>query len=95
MKKKAWYDDVDAATLQRIKTYSAFNDAESKNLMVQTMYEYREEEIQDFKGTNHELALENIKAKKIIRKLIDDIKNYSYLDKLEDIEEAEEFLKVD
>lgn len=95
MKKKAWYDDVDAATLQRIKIYSAFNDAESKNLMVQTMYEYREEEIQDFKETNHELALENIKAKKIIRKLIDDIKNYSYLDKLEDIEEAEEFLKVD
>lgn len=95
MKKKAWYDDVDAATLQRIKTYSAFNDAESKNLMVQTMYEYREEEIQDFKETNHELALENIKAKKIIRKLIDDVKNYSYLDKLEDIEEAEEFLKVD
>jgi hypothetical protein len=95
MKKKAWYDDVDAATLQRIKTYSAFNDAESKNLMVQTMYEYREEEIQDFKETNHELALENIKAKKIIRKLIDDVKNYSYLDKLEDIEEAEEFFKVD
>lgn len=95
MKKKAWHDDVDAATLQRIKTYSAFNDAESKNLMVQTMYEYREEEIQDFKETNHELALENIKAKKIIRKLIDDIKNYSYLDKLEDIEEAEKFLKVD
>ena len=81
--------------MQRIKTYSAFNDAESKNLMVQTMYEYREEEIQDFKETNHELALENIKAKKIIRKLIDDVKNYSYLDNLEDIEEAEEFLKVD
>lgn len=37
----------------------------------------------------------NIKAKKIIRKLIDDVKNYSYLDKLEDIEEAEEYLKVD
>ena len=54
-----------------------------------------EKEIQDFKETNHELALENIKAKKIIRKLIDDIKNYSYLDKLEDIEEAEEFLKGD
>lgn len=45
--------------------------------------------------TEQELVLENIKAKKIIRKLIDDIKNYSYLDKLEDIEEAEEFLKVD
>ena len=40
----AWYDDIDTATLQRIKTYSAFNDPESKNLMVQTMYEYRQEE---------------------------------------------------
>ena len=26
----AWYDDIDTATLQRIKTYSAFNDPESK-----------------------------------------------------------------
>ena len=53
---KAWYDDVDSATLQRIKAYSAFNDATSKNLMIQTMYEYREKEIKDFKETNHELA---------------------------------------
>ena len=45
----AWYDDIDAATLQRIKTYSAFNDPESKNLMVQTMYEYRQEEIAELK----------------------------------------------
>lgn len=42
---RAWYDDIDTATLQRIKTYSAFNDPESKNLMVQTMYEYKQEEI--------------------------------------------------
>lgn len=42
---RPWYDDIDAATLQRIKTYSAFNDPESKNLMVQTMYEYKQEEI--------------------------------------------------
>ena len=52
MKKKAWYDDVDASTLQRIKTYSAFNDAESKNLMVQKMYEYREEEIAELREKN-------------------------------------------
>ena len=38
---KEWYNDIDSATLQRIKTYSAFNDAQSKNLMVQTMYESR------------------------------------------------------
>ena len=42
---RPWYDDIDTATLQRIKTYSAFNDPESKNLMVQTMYEYKQEEI--------------------------------------------------
>ena len=35
----AWHDILDAATVQRIKAYSAFNDAESKNLMVQTAME--------------------------------------------------------
>jgi hypothetical protein len=66
---KAWYDDIDGATLQRIKTYSAFNDAKSKNLMVQTMYEYREKEIQDFKETNHELAETCIERKNRIAEL--------------------------
>ena len=66
---KAWYDEIDSATLQRIKTYSAFNDATSKNLMVQTMYEYREKEIQDFKETNHELAELCIQRKKRIDEL--------------------------
>ena len=66
---KAWYDDIDSATLQRIKTYSAFNDAMSKNLMVQTMYEYREKEVQDFKETNHELAETCIARKKRIAEL--------------------------
>ena len=66
---KEWYNDIDSATLQRIKTYSAFNDAQSKNLMVQTMYEYREKEIQDFKETNHELALESIARQKRIAEL--------------------------
>ena len=51
----AWYDDIDTATLQRIKTYSAFNDPESKNLMVQTMYEYRQEEIAELEKENAEL----------------------------------------
>lgn len=52
---KAWYDDIDTAILQRIKTYSAFNDAESKNLMIQTMYEYREKEIAELEKENAEL----------------------------------------
>lgn len=68
-KMKAWYDDIDAATLQRIKTYSAFNDVASKHLMMQTMYEYREKEIQDFKETNHELAETCIARKKRIDEL--------------------------
>ena len=66
---KEWYNDIDSATLQRIKTYSAFNDAQSKNLMMQTMFEYREKEIQDFKETNHELALESIARQKRIVEL--------------------------
>ena len=66
---KAWYDDIDCATLQRIKAYSAFNDATSKNLMIQTMYEYREKEIKDFKKTNHELADLCIQRKKHIKDL--------------------------
>ena len=61
---KAWYDDIDCATLQRIKAYSAFNDATSKNFMIQMMYEYREKEIKDFKETNHELAELCIQRKK-------------------------------
>lgn len=52
---KAWYDDIDTAILQRIKTYSAFNDFESKNLMIQTMYEYREKEIAELEKENTEL----------------------------------------
>lgn len=76
---KAWYDDIDAATLQRIKTYSAFNDATSKNLMMQTMYEYREKEIQDFKETNHELAETCIARKKRIDELEEQIEKMECL----------------
>ena len=68
-KTTAWYDDIDAATFQRIMTYSAFNDAKSKNLMMQPMYEYREKEIQDFKETTHELAEICIARKKRIAEL--------------------------
>lgn len=105
-KMKAWFDDIDAATLQRIKAYSAFNDAKSKNLMIQTMYEYREKEIQDFKETNHELAetciarkkriaeleKENAEAKKIIGNLYAICKDNHYPDSSVLMEQAEQFL---
>ena len=64
----AWYDDIDTATLQRIKTYSAFNDPESKNLMVQTMYEYRQEEIAELEKENAELK-EQLKPENCIEYL--------------------------
>lgn len=63
---KAWYDDIDTATLQRIKTYSAFNDAESKNLMIQTVYEYREKEIAELEKENAELKAQIEELKKLI-----------------------------
>lgn len=69
---KAWYDDIDAATLQRIKTYSAFNDAESKNLMIQTIYEYREQQLTKAKKIIEELSKSLFLAKGIVRDLIDD-----------------------
>ena len=56
----AWHDNISAAALQRITTYSAFNDPKSKNLMLQTLYEELENEVKDFKETNHGLALENV-----------------------------------
>ena len=36
---EAWNKVLDSATVQRIRTYSAFNDNTSKNLMVQTAME--------------------------------------------------------
>lgn len=69
---KAWYDDIDTATLQRIKTYSAFNDAESKNLMIQTIYEYREQQLIKAKKIIEELSKSLFLAKGIVRDLIDD-----------------------
>ena len=69
---KAWYDDIDAATLQRIKTYSAFNDPESKNLMVQTMYEYRQEEITELEKENKALGERCLQLQKDKGKLTDE-----------------------
>lgn len=61
---RVWYDDIDTAILQKIKTYSAFNDPESKNLMVQTMYEYKQEEIADLEKENAEIHQKIINLKK-------------------------------
>ena len=36
---EAWNKVLDSATVQRIRTYSAFNDNTSRNLMVQTAME--------------------------------------------------------
>lgn len=52
----AWHDNISPAALQRITTLSAFNDPESKTLMLQTLYEELEKTIEDYKATNHELA---------------------------------------
>ena len=51
-----WYDDIDVATLQRIKTYSAFCDYKSQNLMLQTLYEAMQKKIDEYKKTNREIA---------------------------------------
>lgn len=81
------HEELDEATKQRIKTYSAFNDYESKDLMLQTLYEAMQKEIEEFKQTNHELAELSIarnkeneqlradydKQKEINKELVDDI----------------------
>ena len=51
-----WHDDIDVATLQRIKTYSAFCDYKSQNLMLQTLYEAMQKKIDEYKKTNREIA---------------------------------------
>lgn len=64
---KAWYDDIDAATLQRIKTYSAFNDYQSKNWMMQTLYEAIVTKYGKEIGGSEQLT----KAKEIINDFLD------------------------
>ena len=66
---KAWYDDIDVATLQRIKTYSAFCDYKSQNLMLQTLYEAMQKKIDEYKETNRQIALDYKKLLEEIEKL--------------------------
>jgi hypothetical protein len=72
---KKWYEELDEATKQRIKTYSAFNDWESKDLMLQTLHEAEQKEIEEFKETNHELAELAIARNKRITKAKELIEN--------------------
>lgn len=64
-----WYDDIDAATLQRIKTYSAFCDYKSQNLMLQTLYEAMQKKIDEYKQTNRGIAKDYADLQKQVEEL--------------------------
>lgn len=64
-----WYDDIDASTLQRIKTYSAFCDYKSQNLMLQTLYEAMQKKIDEYKQTNKEIAKDYADLRKQVEEL--------------------------
>ena len=64
-----WYDDIDAATLQRIKTYSAFCDYKSQNLMLQTLYESMQKKIDEYKQTNRGIAKDYADLQKQVKEL--------------------------
>ena len=64
-----WYDDIDAATLQRIKTYSAFCDYKSQNLMLQTLYEAMQKKIDEYKQTNRGIAKDYADLQKQVKEL--------------------------
>ena len=64
-----WYDDIDVATLQRIKTYSAFCDYKSQNLMLQTLYEAMQKKIDEYKQTNRGIAKDYADLQKQVKEL--------------------------
>lgn len=66
---KPWYDDIDVATLQRIKTYSAFCDYKSQNLMLQTLYEAMQKKIDEYKQTNRGIAKDYADLQKQVKEL--------------------------
>lgn len=91
----AWHDILDAATVQRIKAYSAFNDAESKHLMIQTAMEAGAE-IGKREICNMGLALQSDMDKTIeqnqeLKKILDDYRDFIAEKKLQ--EEFKRFLK--
>ena len=66
---KPWYDDIDVATFQRIKTYSAFCDYKSQNLMLQTLYEAMQKKIDEYKQTNRGIAKDYADLQKQVKEL--------------------------
>jgi hypothetical protein len=91
----AWHDILDAATVQRIRTYSAFNDPQSKHLMIQTALEAGTE-IGKREICNMGLALQSDMDKTIaqnmeLKKILDDYRDFIAEKKLQ--EEFKRFLK--
>lgn len=91
----AWHDILDAATVQRIRTYSAFNDPQSKHLMIQTALEAGAE-IGKREICNMGLALQSDMDKTIeqnqeLKKILDDYRDFIAEKKLQ--EEFKRFLK--
>ena len=92
---KAWHDILDSATVQRIRTYSAFNDPQSKHLMIQTALEAGAE-IGKREICNMGLALQSdmdktIKQNMELKKILDDYRDFIAENKLQ--EEFKRFLK--
>ena len=91
----AWHDILDAATVQRIRTYSAFNDPQSKHLMIQTALEAGAE-IGKREICNMGLALQSdmdrtIRQNMELKKILDDYRDFIAEKKLQ--EEFKRFLK--
>lgn len=92
---KVWHDILDSATVQSIRTYSAFNDPQSKHLMIQTALEAGAE-IGKREICNMGLALQSDMDKTIgqnmeLKKILDDYRDFIAEKKLQ--EEFKRFLK--
>lgn len=92
---EAWNKVLDSATVQRIRTYSAFNDPQSKHLMIQTALEAGAE-IGKREICNMGLALQSDMEKAIrqnteLKKIIDGYRDFITENELQ--EEFKRFLK--
>lgn len=92
---EAWNKVLDSATVQRIRTYSAFNDPQSKHLMIQTALEAGAE-IGKREICSMGLALQSdmdktIKQNMELKKILDDYRDFIAENKLQ--EEFKRFLK--
>ena len=92
---EAWNKVLDSATVQRIRTYSAFNDPQSKHLMIQTALEAGAE-IGKREICNMGLALQSDMDRTIgqnteLKKILDDYRGFIAEKKLQ--EEFKRFLE--